>query len=274
MGINRKLKNALNEIRLAPLNYSNIRNWHDLVSFRLGYKRRVVLHLRNGNSVGLERYSDSIKVDYKGRELKFHYDSKAQFKSTLFFIREQFIEEQYDYLKPKGKVVIDIGANVGDTALYFMANGARRVYALEPNPYFYEMARKNIRESAKSGNIVFENAGAGGKRAKVKATAMLGEFTSLKGKYSNSKDVELLTLKDILRRFKIKKALLKIDCEGCEYGLITRSTADSLKKFDRIVIAHHFNYNDIERKLRNAGFSTSHTPNEENPYTRLIFAER
>jgi FkbM family methyltransferase len=34
----------------------------------------------------------------------------------------------------KGRDVIDVGASVGDTALYFILNGARKVIAVEPLP--------------------------------------------------------------------------------------------------------------------------------------------
>ena len=210
-----------------------------------GIKKKVVLHLRSGNSVGLERIGNSIMVNYKNKKLRFYFDSQAQFNSTLFFIREQFVEEQYNFLRPANKVVVDIGGNVGDTSLYFLSNGAKKVYAFEPNPYFYDLAKKNLRSSTKSKDIVFTNAGGSGKKTKVAASSMLGELVSLKEKYSKSKDVELLTLEDIIKRSKVKKAVMKIDCEGCEYDLILNSKPETLKKFDRIAIAHHFNYDEM-----------------------------
>jgi FkbM family methyltransferase len=284
MSLSSNIGNAYNEIRLAPLNYSNITNWHDLVLFRFRRKKRVVLRLKNLSSVGLERHPDCIEVEYKARKFRFHYDSKAQFKSTLFFIREQFIEEQYDYLQPKGKVIVDIGANVGDTALYFMSKGAKKVYAIEPNPYFYELAKKNLKESAAGQIVQIENAGAGGEHKSAKALQMLGEFKDMAGGYSKRKDIQILTLPEIVKRFKINRAVMKIDCEGCEYWLIMNAPINVLKRFDRIVIAHHFNYVPMEKKLQKAGFKVRHTPtqsvkdakdkNDKNLYTRLIFAEK
>jgi len=34
----------------------------------------------------------------------------------------------------RGRDVIDVGANAGDTALYFVLHGARKVIAVEPLP--------------------------------------------------------------------------------------------------------------------------------------------
>ena len=59
-------------------------------------------------------------------------------------IDEQFIKQAYRWLNVKEKYVIDIGANIGDTATYFALKGARHVYAFEPYPYSYNLAKKHI----------------------------------------------------------------------------------------------------------------------------------
>ena len=45
-----------------------------------------------------------------------------------------------------GKPIIfwDVGANIGDSSIYFALKGAKKVIALEPLPANYEMAVKNI----------------------------------------------------------------------------------------------------------------------------------
>ncbi|MEM3256177.1 MAG: FkbM family methyltransferase, partial [Thermoplasmatales archaeon] len=69
-----------------------------------------------------------MKFDIKGAEV----------------LRETFITEIYSYLKVKDKIVIDIGAFIGDTAIYFAIKGARKVISLEPYPYIFNIARKNL----------------------------------------------------------------------------------------------------------------------------------
>ena len=44
----------------------------------------------------------------------------------------------------KNKVIIDIGANIGDTSLLF-ANEGSEVYSYEPVPPIYEIALRNIK---------------------------------------------------------------------------------------------------------------------------------
>ena len=55
-----------------------------------------------------------------------------------------FVEKEYDILSVKDKIVVDIGANIGDSSIYFVKRGARKVYAIEPNQELYQLAKKNI----------------------------------------------------------------------------------------------------------------------------------
>jgi transcription elongation factor Elf1 len=49
-----------------------------------------------------------------------------------------FYEKDYDFLPVKNRVVIDIGANIADSSIYFATTGAKKVIALEPFPeWFY-----------------------------------------------------------------------------------------------------------------------------------------
>lgn len=42
-------------------------------------------------------------------------------------------------------IVLDIGAGVGDSAIYFVYRGARKVVSYEPNPLIYNYLVKNTR---------------------------------------------------------------------------------------------------------------------------------
>lgn len=55
-----------------------------------------------------------------------------------------FIDKEYDFLPVKDRAVIDIGANIGDSCIYFILKGAKSVLAIEPNGNLYNFAKKNI----------------------------------------------------------------------------------------------------------------------------------
>jgi len=58
---------------------------------------------------------------------------KANVKLRLPII-EIFEEGMYEMVDVKGKVVVDVGAHIGDSTIYFALKGAKRVFAIEPHP--------------------------------------------------------------------------------------------------------------------------------------------
>jgi len=68
-----------------------------------------------------------------------------------------------------------------------------------------------------------------------------------------------LTLENIIKTNKIESALLKMDCEGCEYDSILNSSEDILKKFSHIQLEYHYGYKNIKNKLEKCGFEVSIT---------------
>jgi len=56
---------------------------------------------------------------------------------------------------------VDVGAASGDTAIYFALNGAKHVYAFEPYPYSYNIAKENIKLNHLEDKITMLNEGCG-----------------------------------------------------------------------------------------------------------------
>ena len=191
--VNRKIKDLL-------VVKSIVNNWYEVLLFRIGLKKPgFIMQLRNGKKIEIKKPEDyfsfwesdegmqeSLKqlnlnnkvkiiikskiVEFKlsDKIVKFNYDSKKQLNNTLGMIKEQFIEEQYGWLDVKGKDVIDIGANVGDSAIYFALKGAKHVYAFEPYPYSYKIALKNVKLNYLQSKITLLNEGCGGKGSYIK----------------------------------------------------------------------------------------------------------
>jgi ribosomal protein L11 methylase PrmA len=67
----------------------------------------------------------------------------------------------------KGRDVIDVGANVGDTALYFVLNGARKVIAVEPLPNVARCAEENLKLNDVADKVKVVNAVLGGEPVDV-----------------------------------------------------------------------------------------------------------
>ena len=201
----------------------------------------------------VEKYK-IIEFKFGNKLLKFYYDSQKQ--NTAGMINEQFIEQQYKWLDVKNMVVVDIGANIGDTAIYFALKGAKHIYAFEPYPYSYAVAMKNIKLNRLQDKITLLNEGCSGKEGKIKINAEYKNMggTDLKN-FKNGTNINITTIREILKRFEITEgAVLKIDCEGCEYKVLLAAKNSDLRRFKQIQIEYHYGYLNLKRKLEDAGF--------------------
>lgn len=64
---------------------------------------------------------------------------------ALSVLAEIFVDKQWSFLNVKNKVVIDVGAYIGDSAIYFVRRGARKVICFEPHPLLYRYLIENIK---------------------------------------------------------------------------------------------------------------------------------
>lgn len=168
--------------------------------------------------MGLKKLQKKVEFEYKGKRLLFNFETKEDIRYTLYEIYEQFYEEQYGLVDPKGKRIMDIGAGYADTPIYFAINGARSVIAYEPGKQRYKIGLMNIRSNHLQNKIKLQNS----------AVGSLSDLASA--------DV------------------LKIDCEGCEYGLLQQEK--ELSRFNEVILEYHNGYLDLKRHLKSAGFKT------------------
>ncbi len=146
---------------------------------------------------------------------------------------EHFTDDGWDMVDFKNRDVIDVGANVADTTLYF-ANRGGNIIAFEPVKHLYDLGLKNIsiNPSLKE-NIKLFNKAVGAKRGKLNISAdSLKDYADESVNY----DIEVITINDILEIYNFNPDILKMDCEGCEFDII--ETTD-LTMFNDIILEHH-----------------------------------
>jgi len=154
-----------------------------------------------------------------------------------FYIQQYNTEIQGD--------VIDIGANIGDSAIYFALKGASYVYAFEPLPAVYKIALQNIKLNNLEDKITLINAAVGSKEGTVKVPSSINIQESEGYSITNHGDVEvpLLSFNNIIKISK-DPDLLKIDCEGCEADIIFSTELD----FNKIFVESHQGITRIPHK--------------------------
>lgn len=218
-------------------------------------------------------HSNLVELVRSGLEyqqaMEFFLNDKIPYKNHILImhglksvgdIGSVFVREEYKFLNIKDKVVVDIGATMGDSAIYFALNGAKKVIALEPVPYSFNLAVKNIKENNLEEKVELLNAGYG-----LDGDIVVDENYSGQNLISSEKGkkVKIYSLKSLVDKFNIENALLKMDCEGFEYNLLNEDDS-VIARFSQIQIEYHHSYPKLVEKLRNAGFNVYFSKPEKN----------
>jgi FkbM family methyltransferase len=174
-----------------------------------------------------------------------------------------FVDNTFRDLPVKNKIIVDIGANIADSAIYFALCGANKVICIEPFPKNFELAQKNIKLNNFSDKISIIQAGCSNKRGEINIDPAYsnGAFSTMK-EFKEGIKVPLLTLQDILNENNLHSdgsIVLKMDCEGCEYDSILSADENTLQKFNHIMIEYHYGYKNLKQKLEKSGFRVSLT---------------
>ncbi|MCL4323214.1 MAG: FkbM family methyltransferase [Candidatus Thermoplasmatota archaeon] len=171
---------------------------------------------------------------------------------------EIFNKHIYDFLKVEGQTVIDIGGNIGDSAIYFAIKGAKKVIVFEPYPHTFNLCKKNITISAFKDKIDVINAGYGKDTiVNIDETFIPDTSTQLK-EDGQGRKVNIYSLRTLISKYDVFTGILKMDCEGCEYYLIDEDS-EIIKKFKMIQIEYHYGYEKLVNKLVESGFKVHYT---------------
>jgi hypothetical protein len=144
-------------------------------------------------------------------------------------LNEVFIDHVYGEPNLRDRIAVDIGAGIGDSALYFALMGASEVYAFEPNREFYEIASENVKMNKLDNRIHLFNEAVNG------------------GNNQSSLD-------RVLRENSLDHIFLKIDCEGCEYDIVLNSDDNVFERIQDLSLEYHGNPKVIMSRLEKFGY--------------------
>ena len=150
-----------------------------------------------------------------------------------------------------GRTVIDVGANCGSFTVWALAAGATKVHAYEPDLANFHALTDNVEANEATGRVELFRAGVWDAAtdelwvdAPVKGSEA-GIHTSVDApsRLSGPEDaVPAVGLLTMLQRATLDGstvALLKLDCEGCEYPTFSELDEFVLNRVDRIVMEFH-----------------------------------
>ena len=216
---------------------AHVSNWFSVLMVYKGLKKSVGAKFRDGTVINVSRADHSEFYEYLYRkhlsENGFAFGSQdgqnlvttpdglqlvvPNFFSLVF--DELYLMRIYGQPDLTSKKVIDVGAAVGDTALYFAKLGASHVYAFEMDKSRCEMARTNIN------------------RNNMQERITLFEEPATSDKIN-----------------RLPYDFIKVDCEGCEYDLIPGLTLDGVSE---LVMEYHKSPDPLVEVLGEKGFDVA-----------------
>jgi len=197
------------------------------------------VHCGDGEFVIINKYDDEVRIKYNNDG---YVINGYRFKSLNRPLAAVFLGEEYWGVDARNKIIIDIGAFVGDSAIYFVLKGARRVIAIEPHPGAFAEMLDNIKLNNLEGVIIPVNAGLVGRPGKICIEDVGVEDTAVT--YHRPGDcpstIKAVTLGELINGFGIDgdRAVLKMDCEGCEFDVILNDY-EHVRLFRELIFEYH-----------------------------------
>ncbi|MFA6149734.1 MAG: FkbM family methyltransferase [Chitinophagaceae bacterium] len=153
------------------------------------------------------------------------------------------------------KVILDIGANIGSTALYFASlNTNAKILAFEPHPDTFKRATENIKLNDFK-NIDLINLGLGEEKAQLRLYQVNEHNPGMNRIIAEDRDlpykiIEVDILDKILDERNISKVdFIKLDVEGFEYSVLA-GAANTLKSHPVLFI--ELDDNNLKENNRSA----------------------
>jgi len=232
---------------INPLIYGSI-----LHGFYFGFIHSVICSngyiIIDGLKLKIYKKNNENILDLGSVRFKKWYDS-------LVYI---YFTNQYSILNVKGAIVIDVGAYVGDSAIYFALKGAKKVIAIEPNPEAFKEMLDNIKLNNIEDKIYPINAGLISKihsnylDSNSECLIVFGGINEAYGIYYRdivtrnklgNKCVKAISMADIIKLIPnedLDNVVLKMDCEGCEFDVISNDY-EHIKLFRQLILEYHNN---------------------------------
>ncbi len=193
---------------------------------------------------------------------------------------EIFARQGYLWLLKRLKpdtTLVDIGATVGDTALYFsMSPNVDKVVSFEPSPVLYSKALYYIALSPDKKKIEFNNMAvtSDGKPRLVSSGFAQTNFAENKSK-GTGKMISATTLKSLINKLQAKGAkriAIKCDCEGEEIHLF--DNVDLKNVYAMQMECHNYCKELLSKKLKKAGFRITTLMDTDETGSSMIGAYR
>lgn len=152
--------------------------------------------------------------------------------NLLYFVTKSF---KGGGVELKNRVVLDIGANIGNHSMYFLKEcGAEKVIAFEPVKETFNILKRNVEINGLQDKVVLYNCGVG--ESHSKAAVEEYDLNNIGGTILHDKedgDIEIFSIDSLNLDEDI--TFMKVDVEGFEEKVI-KGALETIKRYKPIIL--------------------------------------
>jgi FkbM family methyltransferase len=251
--VGKKFKYAL---QIFPLMVA-VENWWEIIFSFINSGVPRILRMRKGANFIIKHHIDALTI------------------------LEVYEVKEYDVKLTNPKVIIDIGANIGTTSVFFSKKYPNcHIYSYEPAEATFKLLRLNLLINDVS-NVVAHKFGISGNSGKL--AFYIHPASGLSSVYKKRKGMKKVVIetRSLSRLFRsnriIKCDLLKLDCEGSEYDVLFNLPKQFFNIIDNIVLEYHDNlttkkHEELLTFLKKMGYKTKLKHSRFEDLTGIIYA--
>jgi FkbM family methyltransferase len=258
--------------------------WPEHLKFEIKKHKELLFNSKEYIQKIHSRYKELMLSDHKRgfivsfNGLNFYIESTEEFH----ILEEIFLVHDYMFDTIQSSIVIDIGANIGISSLFFsQMQNVKAIYAFEPVQETFYQAQYNLSLNKTNKVVSLRNIGLGHEerteefiynRLTKGNTGIRGILSPTMASNSNNEMVTVsiksatTELQGIIELYPEDAIAIKMDCEGAEYEILENlDKSGLLTKIDVLMLEWHDKGSDvIEKVLINNGFTIFSTILGEN----------
>lgn len=168
----------------------------------------------------------------------------------------------------EGKIVVDIGAFIGDSSIAYALAGAR-VHAFEAIPIFAHYAARNAKLNGLDHRISIHPVGLSNRSGVIADPHAIRSIASMSHNClpedAASQQIRLVDTVTYFREHGITHAdIVKMNCEGCEYELIGDARLLHYLNPESLLVDYHHGSEPLRKVFSELGYTVEDTnPGEE-----------
>ncbi len=188
-------------------------------------KSKIFERVKRFAGVFHERFRASVESTYQLGELQIFLPSSHAlpvYQST-FRLYDKFLPHLASELDATG-LIVDIGANIGDTAVLLSQYCSNHILCIEPDNEYFGFLERNIYDLGLNSRVTLSKSAIGDEGVRVTLEKLAGTAKAIRTK--DDSGIGLVSLASVLRKTELydkKIGLVKVDTDGLDYSILEES---------------------------------------------------